>query len=151
MCKGLTCVSLSIHVFPKALLHCVNYWKKDTLALGGGCERKKTFLDFASKNLAGTRRVERRQWFQRKLGTSVMLNHLDTNSIFCIHTDASDRHWAVCATQCHPMSLESLFRTSRTNEYLLFVDRSKITGNRRQRTKGRQLRCFKSFENWITH
>jgi len=42
---------------------------------------------------------------QEQLKEATRLTHRDPNMILCIHTDASDRHWALAATQCMPEEL----------------------------------------------
>lgn len=43
---------------------------------------------------------------QEQLQEATRLAHRDPVLILCLHTDASDKHWAVCATQCHESELE---------------------------------------------
>ena len=42
---------------------------------------------------------------QEQLQEATRLAHRDPEMTLCVHTDASDKHWAVCATQCKPIEL----------------------------------------------
>ena len=42
---------------------------------------------------------------QEQFQEATRLVHRDPKMALCVHTDASDKHWPVCATQCHPSEL----------------------------------------------
>lgn len=48
---------------------------------------------------------------QQQLQRTTRLSHRDPTKTFSIYTDASDLHWAVCATQCEPKELKKLPQT----------------------------------------
>lgn len=42
---------------------------------------------------------------QNQIQEATRLVHRNPEKTFCVHTDASDKHWAICATQCDPSEL----------------------------------------------
>lgn len=76
----------------------------------GGSRKKKSIAKLVLNDLGWS--DEHQQAFtglQEQLKESTRLAHRDPKMRLCIHTDASDKHWAVAATQCEPIELEKPF------------------------------------------
>lgn len=72
----------------------------------GGSRKKRSIAKFSVGDLGWDDRHEAAfKGLQEQLQESTRMAHRDANLTLCIHTDASDRHWAVCATQCCPKEL----------------------------------------------
>lgn len=46
------------------------------------------------------------QDFQQQIRDAVLLAHQNQNMTLCVHTDASDKYWVVCATEFLPSKLK---------------------------------------------
>lgn len=67
----------------------------------GGSRKKKSIAKFPLSDL-GWDEKHRAAFLdlQEQIQESTRLAHRDPSLTLCIHSDASDKHWAVCATQC---------------------------------------------------
>ncbi|MEM1369509.1 MAG: RNase H-like domain-containing protein [Cyanobacteria bacterium P01_H01_bin.15] len=73
----------------------------------GGSRRKKSIARISLVSLGWSE--SHQQAFdnlQKQLQDSTKLIHRNMEKTLCVHTDASDLHWAVCATQCDSTELE---------------------------------------------
>lgn len=72
----------------------------------GGSRKKKSIARLKLAPLGWADAHQRSfEDLQDQLRISTRLMHSDPAKVLCIHTDASDQHWAFCATQCHGSEL----------------------------------------------
>ena len=72
----------------------------------GGSRKKKAISKFTLSGLGWCHTHEAAfKDLQEQLQEATRLAHRDPKLSLCVHTDASDKHWAVCATQCQPVEL----------------------------------------------
>ena len=73
----------------------------------GGSQKKKSISKIPLADLGWSEK--HRNAFndlQAQLQESTRLTHRDPDMVLCVHTNASDKHWAVAAAQCDPKELE---------------------------------------------
>ena len=72
----------------------------------GGSRKKKSIAKFNLKDLGWSEEHENAfNDLQDQLQEATRLAHRNPDMTLCVHTDASDKHWAVCATQCDASEL----------------------------------------------
>ena len=75
-------------------------------AKAGGSRKKKKISKFLLSDLGWDKKHEAAfNDIQEQLQEATRLAHRDRAMSLCVHADASDKHWAVCATQCNPSEL----------------------------------------------
>lgn len=80
-------------------------------AKANGSRKKKSIAKFQLSDLGwNEKHVFAFNDLQEQLKEATRLTHRDPNMTLCIHTDASDRHWALVATQCKPEELNKLIQ-----------------------------------------
>ena len=73
----------------------------------GGSRKKRSIAKFSVAGLGWNELHEQAfKDLQDQLCAATRLAHRNPEMTLCIHTDASDKYWAVCATQCHPNELQ---------------------------------------------
>lgn len=70
-------------------------------AKAGGSRKKQSIANIALNGIGWNEAHDHAFTdLQQQIQESVKLAHREPDLILCIHADASDLHWAVCATQC---------------------------------------------------
>lgn len=70
-------------------------------ARAGGSRKKKSIARFLLSDLPWTKTHANALYdLQKELKAATRFAHRDHDMVFCIHTEASDNHWAVMAAQC---------------------------------------------------
>lgn len=75
-------------------------------AKANGSRKKKSISKFKLSDLGWhNQHLPAFNDLQEQLKKATQPTHIDTSMTQCIHTDASDCHWALAATQCMPEEL----------------------------------------------
>lgn len=79
---------------------------EEAYAKAGGSRKKKSISKIPLADLGwNEKHLNAFKDLQTQLQEATRLAHRDPNMTLCIHTDASDKYWAVAATQCDPKEL----------------------------------------------
>ncbi|CAN8066229.1 unnamed protein product [Agarophyton chilense] len=93
-------------------------------AKAGGSRKKKTIAKDSFLDLGWVvKHTTAFKDLQKQLKEATRLAQPDPEKVLCLHTDASDKHWATCATQCD-QSERSKSVEEEVHQPLAFLSRS---------------------------
>ena len=102
---GLSWISNSIPSFAERVSPLRKLLEQAYSKVGGN--RKKKAIARLSLSTLGWNETHSRAFrdLQEQIQDATRLAHRNPDLVLCISTDASEKHWAVAATQCHPREL----------------------------------------------
>lgn len=102
---GVNWISLSIPRFAERVAP-LRDLLETAYAKAGGSRKKKSIAKIPLADLGWEEaHVKAFKDLQVQIQQSTRLTHRDPSKTLCVHTDASDKYWAVAATQCDPDEL----------------------------------------------